>query len=122
MLEISFGATSRVGRYTQRAWLRATVLEGVVIGVFLFNEYVAKKTLGAGDAILTALVIGPTAALLFSAWWSGLLDRREKSSTFLVFGLLGRLLLLLAVFAGTAGAFTALIAVATFLYGAVVPA
>jgi len=117
-----FGAQSRVGRYTQRAWWRSATLEGAVLGTFILNEYVAKKTLGAGDAILTALVIGPTAALLFSAWWSGLLSRREKSSTFLVFGMLGRLSLLLVAFAGTSGAFTAVIAAATFLFGAVVPA
>ena len=93
-----------------------------MLGVFILNEYVAKKTLGAGDAILTALVVGPTAALLFAAWWSGLLTRREKSSTFLVFGMLGRLSLLLVAGAGSAASFTAVIAVATFLYGAVVPA
>ena len=93
-----------------------------MLGVFILNEYVAKKTLGAGDAILTALVIGPTAALLFAAWWSGLLYRREKSSTFLVFGMLGRLSLLLVAGAGSAVSFTAVIAVATFLYGAIVPA
>ena len=116
------GACSRVGRYTQRAWWRSTVLEGVVLGVFILNEYVAKKTLGAGDAILTALVIGPTAALLFSAWWSGLLNRREKSSTFLFFGMLGRLSLLLVALAGSAHSFTAVIAGATFLFGAIVPA
>lgn len=116
------GARSRVGRYTQPTWWRSSVLEGVVLGVFILNEYVAKKTLGAGDVVLTALVVGPTAALLFSAWWSGLLDRREKSSTFLAFGMLGRLSLLLVAGAGSAGSFTAVIAVATFLYGAVVPA
>ena len=118
----ALGAVSRAGRYTQRAWLLACVLEGAVLGVFILNEYVAKKTLGAGDAILTALVVGPTVALLFAAWWSGLLDRREKSSTFLVFGMLGRLSLLLVAGAGTAVSFTAVIAVATFLYGALVPA
>ncbi|HWR96986.1 MAG TPA: MFS transporter [Candidatus Methanoperedens sp.] len=122
MTRPALGATSRVGRYTQRIWLRAAVLEGVVLGVFLLNEYVAKKTLGAGDALLTALVVGPTAALLFAAWWSGLLAQREKASTFLVFGLLGRLSLLLVPLAATAASFTAVIAVATFLYGAVVPA
>src|SRR5512139_3506970 len=114
----ALGATSRVGRYTQRVWLRSTILEGVVLGVFLLNEYVAKKTLGAGDALLTALVVGPTAALLFAAWWSGLLVQREKSSTFLAFGLLGRLSLLLVPLATSAGAFTAVIGAATFLYGA----
>jgi MFS family permease len=118
----ALGATSRVGRYTQRAFLRANVLEGVVVGVFILNEYVAKKTLGAGDALLTALVVGPTAALLFAAWWSGLLAQREKASTFLLFGLLGRLSLLLVPLAGTAGSFTAVIAATTFLYGAIVPA
>lgn len=118
----ALGASSRVGRYTQRVWLRAAVLEGVVLGVFLLNEYVAKKTLGAGDALLTALVVGPTAALLFAAWWSALLAQREKASTFLVYGLLGRLSLLLVPLAATALSFTAVIAVATFLYGAVVPA
>lgn len=116
------GAHSRVGRYTQPAWWRSTVLEGVVIGVFILNEYVAKKTLGAGDAILTALVVGPTAALLFAAWWSALLDRREKTSTFLVFGLLGRLSLLLVAATRSAGSFTAVIAAATFLFGAILPA
>jgi MFS family permease len=119
---LALGASSRVGRYTQRVWLRAAVLEGVVLGVFLLNEYVAKKSLGAGDALLTALVVGPTAALLFAAWWSGLLAQREKSSTFLVFGMLGRLSLLLVPLASTALSFATVIAIATFLYGAVVPA
>ncbi len=118
----ALGARSRVGRYTQRVWLRAAVLDGVLLGVFILNEYVAKKTLGAGDALLTALVVGPTAALLFAAWWSGLLAGREKSSTFLVFGLVGRLSLLLVPFADSAASFVAVIGVATFLCGALVPA
>lgn len=116
------GATSRVGRYTQRAWLRVSALEGVVLGVLILNEYVAKKTLGASDAVLTTLVVAPTAALLFSAWWSGFLGRREKSSTFLVYGVLGRLSLVLVAGTASAGAFTAVIAVATFLFGAIIPA
>jgi hypothetical protein len=102
--------------------LLACVLDGVVLGIFILNEYVAKKTLGAGDVVLTALVVGPTAALLFSAWWSGLLEGREKSSTFLVFGMLGRLSLLLVAGTGSAGAFTTVITAATFLNGALVPA
>ena len=114
----ALGASSRVGRYTQRIWLRAAVLEGAVLGVFLLNEYVAKKTLGAGDVLLTALVVGPTAALLFAAWWSALLAQREKASTFLVYGLLGRLSLLLVPLAATALSFTAVIAVASSAWAA----
>jgi MFS family permease len=116
------GASSRVGRYTQRTHLAASVLEGVVLGVFLLNEYVAKKTLGASDVVLTTLVVSTTAALLFSAWWSGNLAGREKGSTFLVFGVLGRLTLLLVALAPGAAGFTAVIAGATFLFGAIVPA
>lgn len=92
------------------------------MGSFLLNEYVAKKTLAAPDAILTALVMAPTASLLFSAWWSSFLLGREKRSTFLVFGIVGRLSLALVALAAGAGGFTAVIAAATFLFGAIVPA
>jgi MFS family permease len=116
------GASSRVGRYTQRPHLVSALLEGAVMGTFLLNEYVAKKTLDAGDAVITALVMAPTASLLFSAWWSSFLLGREKRSTFLLFGILGRLSLLLVAFLAGAGGFTAVIAAATFLFGAVIPA
>lgn len=116
------GAATRVGRYTQRVQLLAQALEGVVLGVFLLNEYVAKKTLGASDAVLTILVAAPTAAFLFSSWWSAFLAGREKRSTFLVFGVAGRLSLLLVAAAGGAVGFTAVIALATFSFGAVIPA
>lgn len=116
------GASSRVGRYTQRAHLRSGLLEGAAMGIFVLNEYVAKKTLHATDLQLTLLVMAPTASLLFSAWWSSFLVGREKRSTFIASGVGGRLSLLLVALTVGAGGFTAVLAAATFLVGAIVPA
>ena len=33
----ALGAWSRVGRYTQRAWWRSSILEGVVLGIFILS-------------------------------------------------------------------------------------
>jgi hypothetical protein len=85
------GATTRVGRYTQHAHARAAFFDGLAMGVPSLNEYVAKKAMGGSDAIITALVMAQPISLFFSAYWSNFLVGREKRSTFLLFGVVGRL-------------------------------
>ncbi len=116
------GASTRVGRYTQRSHFRAAALEGMVRGVISLNEFVAKKTLGAQDAVITALTMAEAISLFFSSYWSNFLVGREKRSTFLVFGILGRLSLLLLLFVPGEVGFAAVIVFATLMIGAIIPA
>jgi predicted MFS family arabinose efflux permease len=116
------GAHTRVGRYTQRAHLRAAFLEGIVQGVLALNEFVAKKTLGASDLVITALVMAQPISWFFSSYWSNFLVGREKRSTFLLFGLLGRLSLFLVLAVHGGIAFAAVIVFATLMFGSITPA
>jgi len=116
------GATTRVGRYTQAAHFRAALLEGLVQGVISLNEIVARKTLAASDAVITALVMAQPISLFFSAYWSNFLVGRDKRSTFLIFGALGRLsLVLVAAVHGGVG-FAVVVVLATLMIGAIIPA
>lgn len=115
-------ASTRVGRYTRAGHVRAAFLEGLVQGVISLNEIVAKKTLAASDAVIASLVMAPPISLLFSAYWSNFLVGRDKRSTFLVFGILGRLSLGLVAAVQGGVAFAAVVVVATLLFGAVIPA
>jgi|GEM_PF-123427 len=116
------GAHTRVGLYTQRAHLRAAFLEGLVQGVLALNEFVAKKTMGASDLVITALVMAQPISWFFSSYWSNFLVGREKRSTFLLFGLLGRLSLFLVLAVHGGIAFAAVIVFATLMFGSITPA
>lgn len=111
-----------MGRYTHRVHVRAALFDGLALGVLALNEYVAKKTLGASDVIITALVMAQPISLLFSAYWSNFLVGREKRTTFLLFGVLGRLSLVLVVAARGSLSFAALVIFATLMVGAIIPA
>lgn len=121
-LRILGSASSRVGRYTQRGHVRAAFLDGLVQGVISLNEFVARKSLGASDAVITALVMAQPISLFFSAYWSNFLVGRGKRSTFLLFGVLGRLSLLLVVAAHGSMAFAGIVIFATLMIGAIIPA
>lgn len=116
------GASTRVGRYTHRAHVRAAFFDGLALGVLTLNEFVAKKTLGASDWIITALVMAQPISLLFSSYWSNFLVGREKRTTFLLFGILGRLSLVLVVAAQGGLSFAVLVIFATLMVGAIIPA
>lgn len=116
------GAHSRVGRYTQRAHLPAAFLEGIVQGVLALNEFVAKKTMGASDPVITALVMAQPISWFFASYWSNFLVGREKRSTFLLFGVLGRLSLFLVLTVHGGIAFAVVIVFATLMVGAITPA
>lgn len=115
-------ASTRVGRYTYRAHVRAAFLEGLVQGVISLNEFVAKKTMGASDAVITALVMAQPISLFFSAYWSNFLVGRDKRATFLLFGVLGRLSLFVVLAVHSGVAFAAVIVFATLMAGAIIPA
>ena len=118
----SDGAQTRVGRYTYRAHIRAAFLDGLVQGVISLNEFVAKKTMGSADAVITALVMAQPISLFFSAYWSNFLVGRSKRSTFLAFGVLGRLTLFLVLAVHSGIAFASVIVFATLMVGAIIPA
>lgn len=86
------------------------------------NEYVAKKTLGSADVVITALVMAQPISLFFSSYWSNFLVGREKRSTFLVFGVLGRISLVLVAFVHGGGPFAAVVIFSTVMAGAIIPA
>ena len=111
-----------MGRYTQRAHVRAAFFDGITLGVLALNEFVAKKTLGSSDAVITALVMAQPISLFFSAYWSNFLVGREKRTTFLLFGILGRLTLAFVALVQGGVAFAVVIVFATLMAGAIIPA
>ena len=102
--------------------MRAAFLEGLVQGVISLNEFVAKKTMGASDAVITVLVMAQPISLFFSAYWSNFLLGRDKRPTFLIFGVLGRLSLFIVLAVHGGVGFASVIVFATLMIGAIIPA
>lgn len=70
---LSASASSRLGfyeRYTIHHHVRAVAGQGVVAGVVLLNEYVARKGLGCSRWHLLALLLAPALAQFVAATWN----------------------------------------------------
>ena len=89
-------ARSFFDAYTAHHHLRAVAAQGVVAGVFLLNEYVARKSLGAGRLHILALLLLPAFAQFVAVAWNPTDPRRLLGRRpFRLLGIPSRLLLLL---------------------------
>ena len=113
---------SRTGRYTFRFHALSAGCEGVVTGVMTLNDIVLRKTLGASDAVLTFFVTGQSVGLVFPALWTDFTRGRYLRSSYLWFGLLGRLALASLFIAARPLPFAVIIVLTTFMYNALLPA
>ncbi|MGE0191276.1 MAG: MFS transporter [Planctomycetota bacterium] len=59
-----------VERFTAYHHLRAALLLGGAQGVFTFNEYVARRELGAGREHIVALLLAPAMAQTLATFWN----------------------------------------------------
>ena len=112
--------------YTAHHHLRASLAHGLVMGVFLLNEYVARKDLGASRWHVLALLLAPALVQSIAAAWnpatrSGFFGRRP----FRTLGIPGRLLLLAFLFlpwCRSATPFVTIVALSTVVEVLLVPA
>ncbi len=90
-----------VSRYTYALHARAAVLEGVMAGVLVTHDVVARKTLGASPEQLVLLTMAPGASWLLALLYAHRIQDVERTRLFLWAGALGRLpLLAVAAVAG----------------------
>jgi MFS family permease len=113
---------SRTGRYTFRFHAFSSALDGAVNGVLSLNDIILRKTLGASDLVLTLFVTGQSAALLFPASWTDFTRGRYIRSSYIWFGILGRLTLAALLFVATPVPFAAVVVFAGFMFNALLPA
>jgi MFS family permease len=118
--------TSALEAYTVHHHLRAALAHGLVMGVFLLNEYVARKDLGASRWHVVALLLAPALFQSIAAAWNpatrpGPVGRRP----FLLLGLPGRLALLAFLLVPAtrgATAFVSIVALSTVVEVLLIPA
>lgn len=112
--------------YTAHHHLRASLAHGLVMGVFLLNEYVARKDLGASRWHVVALLLVPALFQSIAAVWNpatrgGPFGRRP----FRLLGMPGRLVLLAFVllpFLRQPTAFVSIVALSSVIEILLVPA
>ncbi|NMB98896.1 MAG: MFS transporter [Thermoanaerobaculaceae bacterium] len=110
-----FGNLSEVTRRTLYLHARALFFEGILNGVWLLNDVVARKHFVANPFLLTLLVMAPSASLILSLPLGPLMAKRAKKLFFLLAGVL-RLSLLFIPFCEDAFWFVVLAAVASASY------
>lgn len=113
---------SRISRYTARYHVPAAMLEGLVAGAYTLNDIILRKNFGAGPLLVTLLVMAQPVSQLLAIVWGSVMQGREKRPFILGFGGVGRLSLLLVVFAASSWMFFVPIAIAITLAVAIVPA
>mgnify|MGYP005841543605 CR=1 FL=1 len=94
---------------------RALFLEGILSGVWLLNDVVARKYFIANPFLITLLVMAPSASLILSLPLGPLMAKRKKKNFFIFAGLL-RLSLLLIPLCRDALSFVALAAITSASY------
>jgi MFS family permease len=82
-------------RYTFHFHLRIAAFEGFVMGIFLLNEFVARKTLHASDLEITLMLMIPMVAFALPLFWK---PAYQRGKIFLWLGIPGRILLLFIFF------------------------
>ncbi|MCK6480280.1 MAG: MFS transporter [Planctomycetes bacterium] len=87
-------ATPLVSRYTYRLHARAALLEGILAGILVTQDVVARKTLEADQFQIMLLTMAPSASMLLALVLARRFADVEQRKVFLWAGVLGRLSLL----------------------------
>ncbi|OGL48783.1 MAG: hypothetical protein A2161_13330 [Candidatus Schekmanbacteria bacterium RBG_13_48_7] len=78
-------------RYTFHFHLRIAAFEGFIAGIFLLNEFVARKTLHVSDWGIMLMLMIPTVTFSIALFWK---PQYRKGKLFLWLGIPGRIVLL----------------------------
>ncbi len=97
---MSPSAAPFVSRYTYQLHVRAAMLEGILYGVLITNDVVARKSLGATQWQIVLLTMIPNILQLLALLSAPYIQRVERRRLFIAGGVVGRLAFLgmLAVF------------------------
>lgn len=83
-----------ISRYTYRRHAQASLLEGVLAGVLVTSDVVARKSLGASQWQIVLLTMAPSALLVLAVLCAHRIETLERRRFFLFAGVGGRLTLL----------------------------
>ena len=111
-----------VSRYTYRLHARAAVLEGILAGVLVTYDVVARKTLGASQLQLVLLTMAPGSSWLLSLFFANQFQDFDRKRLFLWAGLVGRLPLLAVAAMSGPWPFLAVLVLHGFVQTALIPA
>lgn len=84
-----------ISRYTYRRHAQASLLEGVLAGVLVTSDVVARKSLGASQWQIVLLTMAPPTLCLLAVLFSHRIETVERRRFFLFAGVAGRLSLFL---------------------------
>jgi MFS family permease len=119
---VSPSAAPLVSRYTYRLHARAALLEGILAGVLVTQDVVARKTLGATQFQLVVLTMAPGSSWLLSLFFTHRFYDVDRRALFLWAGVLGRLPLLLVGLVGGPWPFLGLLVLHGLVQTALIPA
>ncbi|HEU4394712.1 MAG TPA: MFS transporter [Planctomycetota bacterium] len=111
-----------VSRYTYRLHAQAAVLEGILAGVLVTYDVVARKTLGASQFQLVILTMAPGSSWLLSLFFANQFQGYDRRSLFLWAGLVGRLPLFAVAWMHGVWPFLAVLVLHGFVQTALIPA
>jgi len=83
-----------VSRYTYRLHVRASILEGLLCGILLTSDVVARKSLGASQWQIVLLTMAPAVLMLTSLFSTQHIESVGRRALFTATGVAGRLILL----------------------------
>ena len=111
-----------VSRYTYRLHARAALLEGILAGVLVTYDVVARKTLGASQFQLVLMTMAPGSSWLLSLLFTHQFVDVDRRRLFLWAGILGRLPLLLVALMSGPWPFLAVLVLHGLVQTALIPA
>src|SRR5688572_4013298 len=119
---VSPSSAPLVSRYTYRLHAQAAVLEGILAGVLVTYDVVARKTLGASQFQLVILTMAPGSSWLLSLFFANQFQGYDRRSLFLWAGLIGRLPLFAVAWMHGVWPFLAVLVLHGFVQTALIPA
>jgi MFS family permease len=119
---MSAASVPLVSRYTYRRHVQASILEGVLWGVLITGDVVARKSLGASQWQIVLLTMAPAVLMLTSLLTTPRIESADRRLVFLVTGILGRLILLGMGFIASPWPFLALLIVHGWVQSLIIPA
>ena len=105
-------------RYTFHYHLRIAAYEGFIIGLFLLNEFVARKALNVSDLEITLMLMLPMVSFMLPLFWK---PPYGRGRVFLWIGVPGRILLVTLLFLNGASCFIPTVIVASLAANLLIP-